>query len=121
MKKPVWQLQSRLKAIVDKGVQVAIVIGGGNFWRGRTSNKIDRPKADGIGMLSYNYELYVCIRDLSEQKVWTQMYIHHLHVEHGQSLFSKDEAVADLNAWQGCVLCRRNRSSIFLNRYDHGT
>lgn len=42
----------QVKKIVDKGVQVAIVIGGGNFWRGRTSNKIDRPKADGIGMLA---------------------------------------------------------------------
>ena len=37
---------------VDQGVQVAIVIGGGNFWRGRSSNAIDRPKADQIGMLA---------------------------------------------------------------------
>ena len=42
----------QVKTIVDKGVQVAIVIGGGNFWRGRTSNKIDRTKADGIGMMA---------------------------------------------------------------------
>ena len=39
-------------AIVDKGIQVAIVIGGGNFWRGRTSEAIDRTKADQIGMLA---------------------------------------------------------------------
>ena len=38
----------QVKVIVDKGVQVAIVIGGGNFWRGRTSNKIDRPKQTGL-------------------------------------------------------------------------
>ena len=38
----------QVKKIVEQGAQVAIVIGGGNFWRGRTSNKIDRPKADGI-------------------------------------------------------------------------
>ena len=36
----------------DSGVQVAIVIGGGNFWRGRTSNNIDRTKSDQIGMLA---------------------------------------------------------------------
>lgn len=38
--------------MVDTGVQVGIVIGGGNFWRGRTSETIDRTKADQIGMLA---------------------------------------------------------------------
>lgn len=42
----------QVKQLVDKGVQVGIVIGGGNFWRGRTSEKIDRTKADAIGMLA---------------------------------------------------------------------
>ena len=42
----------QVKEAVDEGVQVGIVIGGGNFWRGRTSEAIDRPKADQIGMLA---------------------------------------------------------------------
>ena len=42
----------QVKLSVDKGVQVSIVIGGGNFWRGRSSNAIDRTKADQIGMLA---------------------------------------------------------------------
>ena len=42
----------QVKQIVDVGVEVGIVIGGGNFWRGRTSNTIDRTKADQIGMLA---------------------------------------------------------------------
>lgn len=42
----------QVKEIVDGGVQVGIVIGGGNFWRGRTSETIDRTKADQIGMLA---------------------------------------------------------------------
>ena len=42
----------QVKQVVDQGVQVAIVIGGGNFWRGRTSENIDRTKADQIGMLA---------------------------------------------------------------------
>jgi len=37
---------------VEEGVQVGVVIGGGNFWRGRTSENIDRTKADQIGMLA---------------------------------------------------------------------
>lgn len=42
----------QVKELVDDGIQVGIVIGGGNFWRGRTSEKIDRTKADAIGMLA---------------------------------------------------------------------
>ena len=42
----------QVKQLVDDGMQVGIVIGGGNFWRGRTSKNIDRTKADQIGMLA---------------------------------------------------------------------
>lgn len=42
----------QVKTIVDAGTEVGIVIGGGNFWRGRTSENIDRTKADQIGMLA---------------------------------------------------------------------
>ena len=42
----------QVKQLVDDGIQVGIVIGGGNFWRGRTSEHIDRTKADQIGMLA---------------------------------------------------------------------
>ena len=42
----------QVKSIVDSGNQIAIVIGGGNFWRGRTSENIERSKADQIGMLA---------------------------------------------------------------------
>ena len=40
------------KQIVDMGIELCIVIGGGNFWRGRTSGSMDRVKADSIGMLA---------------------------------------------------------------------
>lgn len=42
----------QVKQLTDKRTQVGIVIGGGNFWRGRTSENIDRVKADQIGMLA---------------------------------------------------------------------
>lgn len=42
----------QVKELLDQGIQVAIVIGGGNFWRGRNSSKIiERTKSDQIGML----------------------------------------------------------------------
>lgn len=42
----------QVKQLVDDGMEVGIVIGGGNFWRGRSSENIDRTKADQIGMLA---------------------------------------------------------------------
>lgn len=42
----------QVKKLTDDGVQVGIVTGGGNFWRGRSSENIDRTKADQIGMLA---------------------------------------------------------------------
>lgn len=42
----------QVKVLVEKGIEIGVVIGGGNFWRGRTSETIDRTKADQIGMLA---------------------------------------------------------------------
>ncbi len=42
----------QVKELAEDGMQIGIVIGGGNFWRGRTSENIDRTKADQIGMLA---------------------------------------------------------------------
>lgn len=42
----------QVKSLIENGTQVGIVIGGGNFWRGRSSETIDRTKADQIGMLA---------------------------------------------------------------------
>ena len=48
----VLKVAGQVKEIVDGGVEVGIVIGGGNFWRGRSSENMDRTKADQIGMLA---------------------------------------------------------------------
>ena len=46
------KISKQVKEIISKGTQVGIVIGGGNYWRGRSNNNIDRTKADQIGMLA---------------------------------------------------------------------
>ena len=48
----VMGVAKQVKQLADTHVQVSVVIGGGNFWRGRTSETIDRTKADQIGMLA---------------------------------------------------------------------
>ncbi len=46
------KISSQIKRCVDSGVQVGIVVGGGNFWRGRTGGNMDRTRADHMGMLA---------------------------------------------------------------------
>ena len=48
----VTKVALQVKELIDSGIPVGIVIGGGNFWRGRSSENIDRTKADQIGMLA---------------------------------------------------------------------
>ena len=68
----VTEVARQVKQIVDGGCQVGIVIGGGNFWRGRSSETIDRTKADQIGMLAtimdwiYGCELFRSVGMMTE-------------------------------------------------------
>lgn len=48
----VVEVCEQIKKCVDLGVEIAIVVGGGNFWRGRSSGKMDRTRADHMGMLA---------------------------------------------------------------------
>ena len=91
----------QIKQVADKGVQVAIVTGGGNFWRGRTSETIDRTKADQIGMLATVMNC-IYVSDIfryvgMETEVYTPFVCGAF-----TKLFSKDEAVASLK--QGKVV-----------------
>lgn len=48
----ITRVVGELKQLIENGIEVCVVIGGGNFWRGRTSGDMDRSKADQIGMLA---------------------------------------------------------------------
>ncbi|MCQ2528256.1 MAG: UMP kinase [Saccharofermentans sp.] len=48
----VRDITAKIKEVADLGVEVALVVGGGNFWRGRSSEKMDRVTADHMGMLA---------------------------------------------------------------------
>lgn len=48
----VLKVAKQIKIISDQGIQVGIVIGGGNFWRGRSNDRMDRTKADEIGIIA---------------------------------------------------------------------
>lgn len=87
----------QVKELADSGIQVAVVTGGGNFWRGRTSETIDRVKADQIGMLATVMNC-IYVSDIfryagMETEVFTPFVCGAF-----TTLFSKDKAVEALNA-----------------------
>ncbi len=55
----VTKICEAIKKCADAGVQIGIVVGGGNFWRGRSSGEMDRTRADHMGMLAQVAEPYI--------------------------------------------------------------
>lgn len=92
----------QIKAVLDNGTQVTLVIGGGNFWRGRSANPaMDRVKADQIGMLATVmnavYFADFCRQEGIEAVVMTPFAMGNI-----TELFVKDKALKMLN--EGKVL-----------------
>ena len=64
----VYKYCEPIKKCVDAGIQVAVVVGGGNFWRGRSSGKMDRTRADHMGMLATVINA-LAVADVLEQQL----------------------------------------------------
>lgn len=94
--KTVLDVAAQVKKVVDSGVQVAIVIGGGNFWRGRTSENMDRTKADQIGMLATVMNCIYVSDMFRHAGLMTKVYTPFVCGTFTE-LFSKDDAVKQLN------------------------
>lgn len=88
----VTAVAKQVKSIIDEGIQVAIVIGGGNFWRGRSSNAIERTKADQIGMLATVMNCIYVSEIFRSQGMKTKV-MTPFQVGAFTELFSKDRAV----------------------------
>lgn len=92
----VVDVAKQIRSLVESGIQIGIVIGGGNFWRGRTEVKIDRTKSDSIGMLATVMNCIYVSEIFRTEGMDTQVMT---PFECGTftKLFSKDSAVKDLN------------------------
>lgn len=85
----------QVKDASASGVEIGIVIGGGNFWRGRSSNAIDRTKADQIGMLATVMNCIYVSEIFRSQGMRTEIFTP-FACGSMTKLFSKDEANACL-------------------------
>ncbi len=93
----VKEVAAQIKQVLDKGIQVSIVIGGGNFWRGRTSDNMDRVKADQIGMLATVMNCIYTADMLRAEGVKTHI-MTPFACGSMTELFSKDKAIEYLEA-----------------------
>ena len=89
-------IAGQVKTLLDKGNQIGIVIGGGNYWRGRTSENIDRTKADQIGMLATIMNCIYVSEMFRSQGIGTEIFTS-FACSTFTKLFSKDAAVEALN------------------------
>lgn len=85
----------QVKTLTEDGIQVGIVIGGGNFWRGRTSENMDRTKADQIGMLATVMNCIYVSEIFRSAGMKTEVFTPFVCGGFAK-LFTKDEAVACL-------------------------
>ena len=91
----IMDIAGQVKQIIDKGINVGVVIGGGNYWRGRSNDNIDRTKADQIGMLATVMNC-IYVSDMfrhvgMKTKIYTPFTCGAF-----TELFSKDDAVKNL-------------------------
>lgn len=110
----VTEVAKQIKTIVDEGLQVGIVIGGGNFWRGRTSGAMDRSKADQIGMLATImnciYVSDICRYVGLKTEVFTPFVCGAF-----TTLYSKGCCRRELRRRKGCYLCRWSPGHLYFS------
>lgn len=96
----VMEVARQVKQLVDRQIEVAVVIGGGNFWRGRSSERIDRTKADQIGMLATVMNCIYVSEIFKSADMQAEVFTPFICGSFA-SVFSKDKVVEDLK--QGVV------------------
>ncbi len=92
---------AQIKQVLDLGTEIGIVIGGGNFWRGRTSEHMDRVKADQIGMLATVMNCIYAADALRRQGVKTHI-MTPFAVGTMTEPFNRDLAIEHLKAGEVC-------------------
>ena len=108
----IFAVVDQIKEILDMGTQVALVIGGGNIWRGRSANSsMDRTKADQIGMLATVMNA-VYVADVFRQRGIKAAVQTPIIIGTVSEQFSKESAVKHLENGEVVIFAGRNRTSV---------
>lgn len=115
-------LASQIKEIQDLGVEIAIVVGGGNFIRGKMAEKmgIERVQADYMGMLATVINALAIQSSLEQIEVPTRVQTA-IEMNKVAEPFIARRAIRHLEKGRVRDFWRRHRQSVLLDRYDCGT
>ncbi len=92
----VMGIAAQVKTLSERGIEIAVVTGGGNFWRGRTSGNMDRSRADQIGMLATVMNC-IYVADIFRSAGMKTRVMTPFQCGSFTHLFSKEEAVKALS------------------------
>lgn len=90
-----------LISVSESGTQVSLVVGGGNFWRGRQGGGMDRTVADQMGMLATVMNA-LCLKDAIEKHGGKAVVLSSIEMERIAELYTKTRALKYLN--DGCIV-----------------
>ena len=109
-----------VKKAHELGVQIGIVVGGGNFWRGRSSGKMERTLADKIGMLATVMNALAVSDKLEQLGVPTEVFTSITMPQVAPALYPQG-CSARHGGGQDRRVRRRHRQPVLLHRYGHGS
>ena len=105
----VLKVSETIKKCVEIGAQITIVVGGGNYWRGRSNQHMDRTRADHIGMLATAMNALTLLDGLSQVGVDAR-------ASDSGAVYSQQGGKTS-GKGQSRYIRMRHRQSVFFNRY----
>lgn len=110
----------KIKEIVQMGVQVSIVVGGGNFWRGRYGQEIERTTSDYMGMLATTINALALQDALEAREVYTRVQTA-IEMREIAEPYIKRKATKHLERGRVVIFACGTRKSLFFYRYRSST
>ena len=114
----VTEVAKQVKVLAEEGMEIGVVIGGGNFWRGRSSETIDRTKADQIGMLATVMNALAVSDKLEQLGVPTEVFTSITMPQVAPGLHPQGRSPRN-GRGQDRHLRRRYGQPLLLHRHDH--
>lgn len=91
----IGRITDKIKEALESGVEIAIVVGGGNFWRGRSGKQMDRTRADHMGMLATTINS-LALQDAFEQSGITTRVMTAIEMDQFAELYIRNKAISHL-------------------------
>ena len=106
------EVVARIRQVRDKGVEVAVVVGAGNLWRGNMGAGMDRVRADYMGMLATAMNAIAIGEFLTQAGIPAEVYSA-VNMAPAVKLFDREKAITDLSAGKVVIFAGGTGSPFF--------